>query len=390
MQRLHKSLLILIFVGFLPATVWAEGYRTSIGSGGDEISVVVVKGSPFEMGRSMGVLLKNEVRDCMGGFLAAVRNQDAKMFADDKLDAAWEAIAPHTDPRFIEELRGLAEGAGIPLYILRRTHMIPVVSPWACSCLAVWGGMSQTGGLYQIRNLDFITGAGLQDYPVIVVYLPDKGIAHACTTFAGYIGANSGMNAKGICLSEKGNSPADGYPYDLNGSHFSSLFRRLLYDARSLEDVEDILRETRWFKSYYFIIGSAEGRDAIKVKVDAPRYYTWSANSPTDESHPSVTEGAVYVTMEDAEAFTYLNRHCGEHDTQTLIRLSKKLGTDNGNLLNVVYDGDALEMWVAYAEGDEGAKTRDYVQFKLRDYLEYDSEAPGVTDIVKWARVKGE
>jgi hypothetical protein len=46
------------------------------------------------------------------------------------------------------------------------------------------------------------------------------------------------------------------------------------------------------------------------------------------------------------------------------------VGTDNGNLLNVVYDTARLEMWIALAEKEQPAKSRPYVHFKLRDYLE--------------------
>ena len=293
----------------LSVTVSAEGYRTSIGTGADEIPVVVVKGTPFEMGRAMGALLKEEAVVCIDAFLAGVREKNAEMYTDEKLDAAWEAIAPYTDPRFLEEMRGVAEGAGISLDHLIRTHMIPIVSPWACSCVAVWGKQTKSGGMYQIRNLDFMTEVGLQNTPAVVVYLPDKGFPHACPTFAGYVAANSGMNTHGICLSEKGNSPGDGYPYDTKGTHFSTLFRRLLYDARSLDDVRATFDKTQWFKSYYFVVGSAEEPAGMKVKVDAPKYETWGGNDPTDENHPNVLEDAVYITMEDPDAYAFLTEH---------------------------------------------------------------------------------
>ena len=85
--------------------------------------------------------------------------------------------------------------------------MIPVVSDYACSGVAVWVNSTEDGHLYQIRNLELTTNAGLQDNPVIVVYLPDEGHAHVLPTFSGYIGAHAGMNAHGIALSEKGASP---------------------------------------------------------------------------------------------------------------------------------------------------------------------------------------
>jgi hypothetical protein len=303
-------------------------------------------------------------------FLATGREDNPEMYAADELDAAWKAILPHTDPRYLEELQGLAEGSGVSLETLRHAHALPVVSPWSCSCLAVWGEATKDGGLYQIRNLDFMTEAGLQDYPVIVVYNPDEGIPHASVTFAGIVSVNTGMNAKGVALSEKGNSPADGYPYSINGAHFTSVFHTILYDAANLPGAIDILKATPWFKSYYFVVGSGSDKAGVKVKVDAPDITFWGANDPTEEEVFEPLPNAVYVTMQDQLTVPFLKQHDGEHDQNTLIALSKMVGTDNGNLLNVVYDTTRLEMWVALAEGDRPAKTRPYVHFRLRDYLE--------------------
>ena len=42
--------------------VRAEGYLTSVGSGADKIPVVVVKGTPYEMGKKQGELIKQDAR----------------------------------------------------------------------------------------------------------------------------------------------------------------------------------------------------------------------------------------------------------------------------------------------------------------------------------------
>ncbi|NIA14874.1 MAG: hypothetical protein GWP08_12420 [Nitrospiraceae bacterium] len=382
MRLRHLSVFVLLAVTVVSLTAWGEGYRTSIGEGDDAITVLVVRGSAYEMGRSIGALLKDEVEASTSQFLAAARAEDAEMYTPEKLDAAWKATAPNTDPRFLDELRGIIDGSGASETIVRRAHMAPVVAPWACSCIAVWGDASKDGNLYQIRNLDFMTGAGLQDRPVIVVHLPDKGIAHADATFAGFVGVNTGINAEGIVLSEKGAAEPDGYPYDLNGAHFFSVFRTLLYDADSLAKAVKILRDTQWIKSYYFVVGSGKDKDAIKAKVEAPDITIWTDNDPTDDLYPIVMKDGVLITMDDPLALEFLEKHRGKHDQNTLIELSRALGTDNGNLLNVVYDGGRLEMWVAYAEKDTNAKTRPYVHFNLHDYLKYDPAAPGVTAVV--------
>ena len=122
----------------------------------------------------------------------------------------------------------------MPLAVLQAAHAIPLLMPYSCSSIAAWGKATADGHLYQTRNLDWKLGVGLHDFPVVVVYLPERGIAHVVPTFAGVIGAHTGMNARGIVLAEMGDSPAREAPYDLDAPHFMVFFRSLLYDADSL------------------------------------------------------------------------------------------------------------------------------------------------------------
>lgn len=372
MVRAPKRYLTVVLAGILVSLpAMTEGYLTSAGEGADALAVAVVKGTPYEMGHAFGSLMKEETAACMGGYLAYARASASPLYSNESLDAAWASIAPHTDQRFKDELRGLADGSGVPMEELIRAHMIPVVSPYACSGVAVWNEATANGNLYQIRNLDFTIDAGLQDYPVVVVYLPDKGLAHASVTFAGCIGCNTGINAAGIALSEKGASPRDDMPYSLEGEHFMTLFRDILYDANSLEEAVGMVRASPRIKKYRFYIGDGQDKKAVKIKAYAPALEIWADNDPTDEVAPNVMENAIYYTMNDDAAYARLKEHYGKHDAESMIALSRLLADDDGNLLNAVYDATGLEFWVAYAEGTATAATRSYVRLRLADYLAY-------------------
>ncbi|MGI6460771.1 MAG: C45 family autoproteolytic acyltransferase/hydrolase [Candidatus Hydrogenedentales bacterium] len=375
MERIAKSYLVLfVLVGLVAAPVLAEGYLTTVGDGADAISVVVVRGTPYEMGHAFGTLMRDEVAACMGGYLAYARQSGVPLYSDESLDAAWAAVAPHTDQRFKDELRGLADASGVSMEELIRAHMIPVVSSYSCSGVAVWDEATANDNLYQIRNLDFTMNAGLQDFPVVVVYLPEQGLAHANVTFAGCIGCNTGMNVAGIALSEKGASPRSDMPYDINGEHFMMLFRDILYDAGDLETAVRLVQESPRIKKYRFYIGDGQGKKAVKIRAYAPDLDIWPDNDPTDEVAPNILKNVIYYTMNNQAAFTHLTENYGTYDIESVIALSRLVADDDGNLLNVVYDATALEMRVAYAEGLATAATRPYVALRLRDYLNYNPE----------------
>jgi len=293
MRRLCPMLLTIICLVLPSCAAPFKCYRTSVGSGADEIPVVVVGGTPYAMGRAIGELMPDEVEQCMAAWLGAARKADSKRYTDAELDAAWKAVSPYAHERFRAEMKGLADGSGVSYDLIRRVHMIPVVSDFACSGVVAWGRATRDGHRLHIRNLDFSTDAGLQDCPAIIVYVPDKGIPHANVTVAGYIGSHTGMNAEGVVVGEKGESPKTEYPFDLDGTHFSTILRDVLYDARDFKQAVDRITSAKLIKRYYLYVsggkGTAQGGAKIKVtSPDATRLTVWRDDDKTDELAPKI------------------------------------------------------------------------------------------------------
>jgi isopenicillin-N N-acyltransferase-like protein len=345
-----------------------DGFLTTVGSDDNKIPVVVVHGTPYQMGKKLGELTKRDAVEFVPTALQLAKTADPKRYSNEALDAAWKAIAPHTDPRFQEELRGLAEGTGLPVDVLRRGHALPVVGDYSCSSIAAWGVATKDGHLYQTRNLDWDMHLTAQDHPCIVIYIPDHGIPHANMTFAGCIGSNTGINAHGIVLSEMGDSPGREYPYDINGVHFTTLFRTVLYDADSLDKAIDLFKSAERIKKYHFVVGDGQHRKAVKMLAHAPRLVIWNDNDPTDELAPHVLKNVVYQD-EGRGAFRPLQDAYGKIGAPDLISVACKIPIKGDNVLDVVYDATALEFWVAYAKKDIEAYKRPFVHVRLKDYL---------------------
>ncbi len=275
-----------------------DGYVTSIGDGKDEIKIVVVKGTPYEMGVQLGVLLRDDIKSTLNNFLNTTAKKLPKLPLKKLLDKAWKINSKYIDQRVLNEMKGVADGSGVSLKLLQRCHMIPVVSPYACSGVAVWGNSTKNGHTYQIRNLDYSMDAKLQEHPVIVIYIPIKGTPHANITFAGYIASHTGMNANHIVFGEKGQSPKDEFPYDLNGTHFSFLFRTLEYDAKTLDNALSIIKNTPLIKRYFLYIsdGNKETMGAAKIRVSSPdpeKITIWKDNDQTDNVAPNTFSNCV-------------------------------------------------------------------------------------------------
>jgi isopenicillin-N N-acyltransferase like protein len=360
-----------------------SGYRFTIANGEAKVPVIVVGGTPYEMGWQIGSLMRDQIQAFVPAAVAGFKAQ--LQLTDEAVDQVWATTSAFTDDRVEQELAGLAEGSGVPVRSLQHAHCLPLLMPYSCSSIAAWGKATEDGHLYQTRNLDWSLEAGAHNFPVLAVYLPANGHPHVLPTFAGIIGANCGMSAAGIALSEMGDSPEKEMPYNVQAPHFTAWFRTLMYDADSLTEALDIFHRIPATKRYHFVFG--DGRQehrAVKIvshSVEAPanRIHIWGDNDPQDELAPNVMPGVVYQD-EGRGAFPILQREYGKLNAEKMVDLACKIPIKGGNVLDAVFDATALRLWVSYANTDAEAYQRPFVYL---DIAALDGDHDGKSDLVE-------
>lgn len=357
------------------------GYRFTVTNKKARVPVIVVGGTPYQMGWHAGKLMKAEIHQFIPAVLAGFKKKLS--LTDEELDRVWATTAAFTDDRFEQELLGLAEGAGLPVRTLQQAHCLPLLMPYSCSSIAAWGGATEDGHLYQTRNLDWNLEARAHDFPVLVVYLPEKGHAHVLPTFAGIIGANCGLSAAGIALSEMGDSPAREMPYNLHAPHFTAWFRTVLYDADSLTAALDIFQKQPQTKRYHFVFGDGKAdKRAVKIRAHSTEpppgnLRIWRDNDPTDELAPSVLSDLVYQD-EGRGAFPTLKEQHGKLNAEKMMALACQIPIKGGNVLDAIFDATALRLWVSYAAGEQEAYQRPFV---FLDLTRLDGDNDGCPDL---------
>ncbi|MCX5769118.1 MAG: C45 family autoproteolytic acyltransferase/hydrolase, partial [Candidatus Hydrogenedentes bacterium] len=361
--------------------VGGSGYRTSIYAGDREIPLIVVSGTPYEMGYHYGRLMIGDVRTLLIAFYAYITSDEE--FSAANLDAAWNAMEPYTDTRYAEEMQGLADAVQLDFLDIRRVHAMAALDSYACSSVAAWGNATVDGHLYQTRDFDWDLGARAHNFPVVVMYMPKDGIPHVNLTFCGLIGSVTGMNAAGISLAEMGDSPGSEKPYDINGEHWMAIMRNILYDADNLTEALDILRDAKRIKRYHFVFGDgrAEHR-AVKIKAHAPEtppddLIVWTDNDPTDEYAPNVADDVVY-NDEERGAWPLIMADYGSLDAQKMIEIANAIPIHGDNVLDCVYDSTSLEFWVSYADFDSEAYTQPYAYGSM---TALDGDSDGIGDL---------
>lgn len=369
--------------------VGGGGYQFVLTNGVAHVPVVVVGGTPYQMGWHLGRLLQPQIQRFIPTAVAGFK-QELKV-TDAQLDRVWATTAAFTDLRFAQELVGLADGSGLPIRLLQQAHCLPLLDPYSCSSIAVWGKASADGHLYQTRDLDWSLEVGAHKFPALVVYLPLTGHPHVLPTFAGVIGANCGMNAAGVALSEMGDSPASEMPYFLRAPHFTAWFRTVLCDASCLSDALDIFKRQPMTKRYHFVFGDGRSeKRAVKIRAHSPeapadRVRIWHDNDPTDEFAPNVLADVVY-NDEGRGAFPTLRRDYGKFDGERMKKLACSIPIRGGNVMDVVFDATALRLWVSYAGISQEAYQRPFV---FLDLTKLDGDHDGRPDLEEGAQPVG-
>ena len=354
----------------------APGGRLEIvGDGDDSFHVLHLWGTPYQMGKMMGTMLQEQIQqycDLVIGLMATQMGGDASMM-DKTYEAAREFIPAH----FMEEMKGLADGADIDLKTVIRVNMIGEVSEWHCSLFAAWGkATASTGALLQLRALDYAVEAEIQRYPVVVVYHPEQGHPFANFTWCGIVGAVTGMSSAPLAISEIG----DDYHKESDtfaGYPFMFMLRDILQFDRSMDEAIARIRRGPRTSSLMYAVGDGElgeGR-GFQTSRKVCNVFNDENLEPLTPAHQRI-EDVVYWGMSwnvpkyDKALHDMLKKHYGKITAEITIReILPTVGT--GNLQTAIYDLTNNIAWIANARanaesGPRNAYERSFVRLDMK------------------------
>jgi isopenicillin-N N-acyltransferase like protein len=397
MRFIMKRFLCFLILFVFSVAVWALDLRTNenpilsepprllkeipngrleiAGQGDDAVQVLHLWGAPREMGRTMGVLLKEQIRaycSLVIGLMTQSMEQDVSV-----LDQTFETAKPFIPQHILEEMEGIAEGAEIDRQTILRVNTIGEVSEWHCSLFAAWGAATaSTGSLLQLRALDYAVEAEIQRYPVIVVYHPDRGHAFANFSWSGVVGAVTGMSSIPLGISEIG----DDYHKESDsfaGYPFMFMLRDILQFDKSLEEAIARVKRGPRTSSLMYAIGDGvrgEGR-ALQTSRIACNVYDPDNLEPLTPTHPRIAD-VVYWGMSwnvpkyDRALHDMLVKHYGNLTAEATIReILPTVGT--GNLQVAIYDLTRQIAWTSNARansesGPLNAYERSFIRLDMK------------------------
>ena len=225
-----------------------------------------LEGSPEDLGRQQGFLLRSTVRRMLRDLL---EGEAPRAEARARLLAGARVMEPFQPAAYRAELRALAEAAGVDYIELLAAQLYGDVGRAPqCSSYAVWGDATADGKCYVGRNMDF-WDHGIAEYGMVLLqYTPDRGLPFVTVSWAGIINGWTAMNTAGIVVA---NNTASGGRESLKGTSTCFLLRKVAQYARSVAEGVEIVRRGPRACGTNLIIAGGEPPTAAMVEFDHDR-----------------------------------------------------------------------------------------------------------------------
>ena len=146
-----------------------------------------------------------------------------------------------------------------------------------CTSFAVNNQKSADGKLLIGRNFDFYVGDDFAKNKIVEFVNPTEGVKFMMVTWAGMIGAVSGMNEKGITVTINASKAA--IP-SRAATPISLLAREILQYATNINDAKQIAQKRKTFVAESLLIGSAADHKAVIIEKAPDKMDVYETNEP--------------------------------------------------------------------------------------------------------------
>jgi hypothetical protein len=259
--------------------------------------IMHLEGTPYEIGYQHGKILQNEIEKGAVRFYADVINGGRKMPFSIKIWLLrkyldWKVYGPllkHQPKNILEELKGIADGSGVPFDIIFKANhhtgpsmiLTPAfakdnikafeklgISVGACSTFAAVAKAASGGRTVVGRNTDYGGVALWPEYQTVSFIRPSDGYAHVKIGTAGVILWNPGMNTEGIVACPHYMVYDDISP---DGWSIPAFSDEIIRKAGTLKEAERILSDNPRAVSGGYVIISGKEKDAFAAELSTKK-----------------------------------------------------------------------------------------------------------------------
>jgi hypothetical protein len=333
----------------------------------DGTRVLFLQGTPEEMGRQHGVLLKREIRHMVYHIVYGVgvgSSFEKGRWFFGEIEQAQARLNPFIDPKYLEEMDAIALASGRPKEEIRLANFFPEL--FHCSGFAVYGDATKDGTLYHGRILDYLKGVGLEQNAVVIVNQPEGANAWVNISYAGFTGSVTAMNEKKVAIGEMGGRGEGNW----DGKPMAQLVREVMEKANTLDEAVDIMRKGPRTCEYYYVISDGKSKKAVGIAATPDKFETvWAG-----EVHPQLPHAVKDAVLMSAgsryeKLVERVKEGYGRLDADGARDLMKRPVAMKSNIHSVLFAPETLDFWVANADSENPASHTRYTRYNLADLL---------------------
>ncbi|MGO8699014.1 MAG: C45 family autoproteolytic acyltransferase/hydolase [Limisphaerales bacterium] len=334
----------------------------------DGTRVLFLKGTPEEMGRQHGKLMRPQIRDLVNHILYGVgvgsSFEKGRWFVGE-IESAEKRLEPFIDQRYFREMDAMADGCGLSREEVRLANFFPEL--FHCSGFALFGNATEDGHLYHGRILDYLRGLGLEQNAVVMVFQPEHGNAWVNVGYAGFIGSVTAMNEKHIAIGEMGGRGQGNW----DGKPMAELVREVMEKADTLDQAIEIMRKGPRTCQYYYVVSDAKSRRAVGIAATPE---TFEIIMP-GQSHPLLPHGIPdTILMSAGDRYEELARRVqagyGKFNAERARALMQRPVCMTSNIHCALFAPDTLDFWVANADSEHPAAHARFTHYNLTELLQ--------------------
>lgn len=240
-----------------------------------------LQGEPFELGVINGKLTKALIGEQEEAFIARIRemipspsylkflkyfiywfNRDLEEYVTDEYKQEIYGISLSASDRF--DFIGSSYQRMMNYHSAHDIgHALQDLALVGCTSFGVWDSISRDGSLLIGRNFDFYMGDDFAKNKIVCFVRPDSGYPFVTVTWAGMIGAVSGMNLQGLTVTI--NAAKSEIPLSAR-TPISLVAREILQYASNIREATDIAAKRETFVSESILVGSAADGEAVIIE----------------------------------------------------------------------------------------------------------------------------
>lgn len=333
----------------------------------DGTRVLFLSGSPEEIGRQHGVLLKKQIRGLVDHILYGVgvgsSFEKGKWFLRE-IEEAQRRLTPHMRPEYLKEMDALAFAAGLEKEEVRLANYFPEL--FHCSGFALFGDATSGGRMFHGRILDYLRGIGLEQSAVVMVITPENRNAWVNIGYAGFVGSVTAMNEKHVAIGEMGGRGEGNW----DGKPMAQLVREVMERANTIDEAVEIMRKGPRTCEYYYVISDAKSRRAVGIAATPTKFDVITAGqSHAQLPHPIKDAVLMSADTRYLKLVERVKENFGRIDADAARDLMKLPVAMTSNIHSVLFAPDTLDFWVANADAKNVASHTRWTHYNLKELL---------------------